>query len=201
MISIICLTGIIATVLQISTAQDDPFLELQSKILTTYPKVIVDMHNAARRSVNPTAANMLKMEWNTEAAANAERWARTCSMNHSPSEQRTISRGNCGENLYMSSNDRPWESAIQAWENEKKDYVFGQNPQYGKVVGHYTQMIWASSNQVGCAVANCPSSYYKYFYVCHYCPPGNYINTNPYTPGAPCSACPTACEKNLCTHL
>ncbi|XP_039604047.1 cysteine-rich venom protein TEL1-like [Polypterus senegalus] len=199
MISIISLTGIITTLLQISTARDD-----LSKILTTDPnvqKTIVDKHNAVRGSVHPTAANMLKMKWNTEAAANAERWARTCSMNHSPSEQRRISKDSCGENLYMSSNERPWESAIQGWEDEKKDYVFGEPPKTGKVVGHYTQLVWASSNQVGCAVAHCPSSQFKYFYVCQYCPPGNFIKSNPYTLGASCSSCPKSCEKNLCTHL
>ncbi|KAK6490009.1 cysteine-rich venom protein kaouthin-1-like, partial [Huso huso] len=30
-------------------------------------------------------------------------WANTCSMNHSPSDMRTISTSGCGENLYMSN--------------------------------------------------------------------------------------------------
>ncbi|XP_028648478.2 cysteine-rich venom protein-like [Erpetoichthys calabaricus] len=177
---------------------------LSTEILTTDPnvqKIIVDKHNAVRGSVIPTATNMIKIGWSTEAAANAEQWAKTCSMNHSPPKERTISKGSCGENLFMSSNAVPWDSAIQKWEDEKKDYVFGKDPQNGKVVGHYTQLVWASSNQVGCAVTYCPKSPYKYFYVCQYCPPGNYKNTNPYTPGDPCSSCPKSCEKNLCTHL
>lgn len=33
------------------------------------------------------------------------------------------------------------------------------------------QVVWYRSNQLGCAMAHCPSSTFKYFYVCHYCPP------------------------------
>lgn len=33
------------------------------------------------------------------------------------------------------------------------------------------QLVWYRSNQVGCAMASCPNAAYKYFYVCHYCPP------------------------------
>lgn len=33
------------------------------------------------------------------------------------------------------------------------------------------QVVWYNSNQIGCAMAYCPNSTYKYFYVCHYCPP------------------------------
>ncbi|XP_039604049.1 cysteine-rich venom protein Cau1-like [Polypterus senegalus] len=88
-------------------------------------------------------------------------------------------------------------SRLQMRDNGKVQ--FRKAPKNDKLVGHYTQMIWASSGFVGCAGAYYPNSPYKYFYVCHYCPVGN-INTDLYTSGAPCSSCPKACEKNLCTH-
>uniref|UniRef100_A0A3Q2DQD9 Cysteine rich secretory protein 3 n=1 Tax=Cyprinodon variegatus TaxID=28743 RepID=A0A3Q2DQD9_CYPVA len=135
---------------------------------------IVNKHNTLRRGVNPTASNMMKMSWNKEAAANAQAWAATCSMQHSSSSSREITSG-CGENLYMSSSKNTWSNAIQTWYNEVKDYRYGVGSTNGGVVGHYTQVVWAKSNQVGCAMAYCPNSKYKYFYVCHYCPPSEIL--------------------------
>uniref|UniRef100_A0A8D3E0B1 SCP domain-containing protein n=1 Tax=Scophthalmus maximus TaxID=52904 RepID=A0A8D3E0B1_SCOMX len=154
---------------------------------------IVNKHNDLRRSVQPTASNMLQMSWNREAAANAQRWANTCSMNHSPDTS------GCGENLYMSSYQSSWSDAIQSWYDEVKDWRYGMGSVNGGVVGHYTQLVWYRSNQVGCAMASCPNAAYKYFYVCHYCPPGNYQYARPYKSGPPCGDCPNACDNKLCS--
>ncbi|KAK1170318.1 cysteine-rich venom protein TEL1-like [Acipenser oxyrinchus oxyrinchus] len=174
-------------------------------ILTNDPnvqKTIVDKHNALRRVVTPPASNMLKMAWSAEAAVNAKTWANTCSMNHSPSDTRKISTSGCGENLYMSSNANSWDMAVQAWYDEVKDFKYGVGSTNGAVVGHYTQVVWYRSNKVGCAVAHCPGSKYKYFYVCQYCPPGNVQNllTTPYKAGPSCGDCPNACDNKLCTN-
>uniref|UniRef100_A0A8C4RPS1 SCP domain-containing protein n=1 Tax=Erpetoichthys calabaricus TaxID=27687 RepID=A0A8C4RPS1_ERPCA len=124
---------------------------LSPEILTTDPnvqKTIVDKHNAVRELVLPTAANMVKMGWSTEAAANAEKRANTCEMNHSLPKERTI-KGNCGENVYMSPNAVPWDSAIQKWEDEIKDYAFGKDPQdVGKDAGHYTEVSFIYHSRV-----------------------------------------------------
>ncbi|KAM4534517.1 cysteine-rich venom protein TEL1-like [Fundulus diaphanus] len=95
---------------------------------------IVNKHNQLR-SVQPTASNMLKMSWNKEAAANAERWAATCSMEHSPSSSKAISTSGCGENLYMSSYKNNWTNVIQAWYNEVEDFRYGVGSVNGGVVG------------------------------------------------------------------
>ncbi|XP_062293691.1 serotriflin-like [Scomber scombrus] len=162
---------------------------------------IVDKHNELRRSVQPTASNMLKMSWNNEAQANAQRWANTCSMNHSPASSRKISTSGCGENLYMSSWQNTWSNAIQSWYDEVNDFRYGVGSVNGGVIGHYTQLAWYRSNQIGCAMAYCPNSQYKYFYVCHYCPPGNVGQTSrPYKAGPSCGDCPNACDNKLCTN-
>ncbi|KAM4521840.1 cysteine-rich venom protein TEL1-like isoform 1-T1 [Odontesthes bonariensis] len=114
---------------------------------------------------------MLKMSWNSEAGANALKWAKTCSMSHSPSSSRVISTSGCGENLFMSTDKRTWSNAIQAWYNEVKNFRYGVGSINGGVVGHCTQVVWHDSNKIGCAVAYCPNAKYKYFYVCHYCRP------------------------------
>ncbi|KFV82319.1 Cysteine-rich secretory protein 2, partial [Struthio camelus australis] len=165
-------------------------------------KLIVEKHNALRRGVNPPASNMLKMEWSPEVAKNAEIWANKCTLSHSPATMRKINV-TCGENLFMSPDAFSWPSAIQYWYDEVKDFKYGTGAtRRGAVVGHYTQLIWYNSYQIGCAVAYCPNSRYNYFYVCHYCPPGNnpmQIAT-PYKKGAKCGDCPGHCDRGLCTN-
>ncbi|XP_065586526.1 serotriflin-like isoform X1 [Cyrtonyx montezumae] len=169
---------------------------------TDQQKLIVDKHNALRRRVSPPASNMLKMEWNPQAAANAQKWANRCSLSHSPPNQREIGE-QCGENLYMSTAPTTWSNAIQAWYDEEKDFKYGTGAtKENAMIGHYTQTVWYSSYQVGCAVAYCPERTFKYFYVCHYCPAGNIMGSieTPYKEGQPCGDCPNACDNGLCTN-
>ncbi|KAJ8355604.1 hypothetical protein SKAU_G00183980 [Synaphobranchus kaupii] len=161
---------------------------------------IVDHHDAVRRGVQPTAKNMLEMSWNSEAAANAQSWADGCSMGHSPQARRTITSSGCGENIYLSSEPDSWISAVNSWESEVKNYKYGYGPVDGGVVGHYTQMVWYRSHDLGCGVAYCPNAPYQYFYVCQYCPPGNYQYAHPYAEGPSCGDCPNDCDDKLCTN-
>ncbi|NXS61252.1 CRIS2 protein, partial [Brachypteracias leptosomus] len=165
-------------------------------------KLIVDKHNDLRRGVKPTASNMMKMQWSPEAAKNAQKWADQCTMSHSPANMRTTDVI-CGENLFMSSAPFPWPDVAQAWYDEEKDFAYGIGAKTpGAVVGHYTQMIWYNSYQVGCAVAYCPTNHYNYFYVCQYCPSGNNAMqiATPYRSGPKCADCPGHCDRGLCTN-
>ncbi|XP_034555832.1 cysteine-rich secretory protein 2-like [Notolabrus celidotus] len=161
---------------------------------------IVDKHNSLRRNVKPTASNMLKISWSSEAAANAQKWANTCSIKHSSAGQRKISTSGCGENLFLSTHKNSWSSAIQSWYDEVKDWQYGVGPIHGKEVGHFTQLDWYRSNHVGCGVAHCPGEKFNYFFVCQYCPPGNYQLATPFKKGPSCGDCPDSCEDRLCTN-
>nr|ACE73567.1 cysteine-rich seceretory protein Dr-CRPK [Daboia russelii] len=192
---------ILAAVLQQSSGSVD--FDSESPRRPEIQNEIVDLHNSLRRSVTPTASNMLKMEWYPEAAANAERWAFRCILNHSPYNSRVIGGIKCGENIYMSPYPMKWTAIIHEWHKEKKDFVYGQGASPANaVVGHYTQIVWYKSYRSGCAAAYCPSSEYNYFYVCQYCPAGNIIGkiATPYTSGPPCGDCPSACDNGLCTN-
>ncbi|NWS71203.1 CRIS2 protein, partial [Crotophaga sulcirostris] len=165
-------------------------------------KLIVDKHNALRRRVKPTASNMMKMEWSPAAAKNAQRWADKCTLSHSPANMRKTTV-QCGENLFMASAVFSWSDAIQAWFNEDKDFTYGIGAKTpGAVIGHYTQLIWYNSYEVGCAVAYCPKNQFNYFYVCQYCPAGNNAMqiATPYKSGPKCADCPNHCNKGLCTN-
>ncbi|KAL1771887.1 Cysteine-rich secretory 2 [Sigmodon hispidus] len=162
---------------------------------------IVNKHNELRRSVNPSASNMLKMEWSIEATGNAQRWANKCILEHSNSQDRKINT-RCGENLYMSSDPTSWSKVIQNWYDENEHFTYGVGAKPNAAVGHYTQVVWYSSYKIGCGVAFCPGQdILKYFYVCQYCPAGNNVmkKGTPYEQGDACASCPNNCDNGLCT--
>ncbi|KAB1261161.1 Cysteine-rich secretory protein 3 [Camelus dromedarius] len=61
---------------------------------------IVDKHNDLRRTVSPPASNMLKMQWDSKAAANAQNWANQCLYKHSKAKHRTIANSCEYDNTY-----------------------------------------------------------------------------------------------------
>ncbi|XP_064506846.1 cysteine-rich secretory protein 2 [Pseudopipra pipra] len=166
-------------------------------------KEILDQHNEIRRSVLPTARNMLKMVWSDKAAKNAQKWANTCQMRVSPREQRTLNGVTCGENVLLSSYPRTWPDTIQTWYSQSSNFKYGYGATSKNVnIESYTQLIWYNSYQVGCAVSYCPTNSFKYFYVCQYCPAGNNAMqiATPYRSGPKCADCPGHCDKGLCTN-
>uniref|UniRef100_A0A182C5S6 Cysteine-rich secretory protein n=1 Tax=Phalotris mertensi TaxID=1260334 RepID=A0A182C5S6_9SAUR len=191
----------LAAVLQQSFGLVD--FDSESPRRSNIQRVIVDTHNSYRRSVRPTASNMLKMKWYPKAAVNAERWASLCVYDHSQNSDRVIDGIQCGENIYKSPIPISWTEIMQIWYDEYKEFVYGvgANPP-GSVIGHYTQMVWYKSYRIGCAASYCLSSKYNYFYVCQYCPSGNFEGriATPYKSGPTCGDCPSACDNKLCTN-
>ncbi|KAL2084429.1 hypothetical protein ACEWY4_019947 [Coilia grayii] len=168
---------------------------------STVQEEIVNVHNAFRRAVEPTASNMLKMSWNQTVADSAQQWVDKCELRHGPSSSRLVGNYECGENLFKSTAVQSWTTVITAWNNEVQHYQYPTGSTNGQPIGHYTQVIWYSSYQVGCGVAKCGS---VYFYGCHYYRAGNFYSGGvaipPYTEGEPCAACPSSCEDKLCTN-
>ena len=78
-----------------------------------------------------------------------------------------------GENLfwyYSGSVTLTGTDASQSWYSEIKDYDFN-NPGFSSGTGHFTQLVWKGSNEIGCGAA-CG----KYCVItCNYYPP-NYLN-------------------------
>ncbi|XP_078503496.1 cysteine-rich venom protein TEL1-like [Lissotriton helveticus] len=161
---------------------------------------IVNKHNELRRHVKPTATNMLKMVWNKEAAANAVNWTLKCVFEHSATSERAINTSGCGENIFSSNHPTNWSTAIMAWYKEVDKFTYGTLTGPWYAVGHYTQIVWANTYQIGCAAGSCKEGYYL---VCQYCPAGNYAGQieRPYEMGKTCSQCPKDCEMRLCSKF
>jgi len=87
-----------------------------------------------------------------ELTADAQEWA-TYISNNVPKH---TSDKTVGENLAMGSSlpssREDVEKAVELWYNEINDYDFN-NPQWSSATGHFTQLVWKSTSQLGCAVA------------------------------------------------
>ncbi|CAK5036281.1 unnamed protein product [Meloidogyne enterolobii] len=96
------------------------------------------------------------------------------------------------------------EQACHGWWREAKIYGIPGNLVFTDAVfrsgvGHFTQMAWATTSELGCAVVRCGGRWRTYV-VCQYNPRGNIINQLIYKRGGPCSQCGAAgCYGNgLC---
>ncbi|XP_061122154.1 cysteine-rich secretory protein LCCL domain-containing 1-like isoform X1 [Syngnathus typhle] len=178
-------------------------------------QLILDLHNKLRGQVYPQASNIEYMEWDTALERTAEEWAETCLWEHGPAGLLPQIGQNLGAHW---GRYRPPTFHVQAWYDEVKDFSFPYpqecNPYCpfrcsGPVCTHYTQLVWATSSRIGCAVNLCHNMsvwgqiWAKAVYlVCNYSPKGNWWGHAPYKHGAPCSACPPSygggCKDNLC---
>jgi len=65
--------------------------------------------------------------------------------------------GPCGENLAWASNGITSEQAVDMWYNEVNDCANPlpgcQDPQPGKMTGHFTAMVWKGAKTMGCAIS------------------------------------------------
>lgn len=64
---------------------------------------------------------------------------------------------------------------LKTWFAEKDNFTYGGQNNELEDIGHYTQMVWASTHKLGCAFKKCktggPKNKLYYSYVCNYCPP------------------------------
>jgi pathogenesis-related protein 1 len=124
--------------------------------------------------------------WSESLAQAAQSWANhlsssgCCAMSHSGSGY--------GENIYKVSavvwsngrreiQSRSAQQIVDGWATEAKDYDYENNTCNG-ICGHYTQIIWRDSTELGCAVAICPDK--AQMWVCNYAPVGNIEGQRPY---------------------
>ncbi|RMG67922.1 MAG: hypothetical protein D6722_12455, partial [Bacteroidetes bacterium] len=112
------------------------------------------------------------LSWSSGLAAYAQEWAdqlaqKGCDFAHRPDSP-------YGENLWWGSGGATWPAAeiVDDWASERKAYR-GQRISARNYMrfGHYTQMIWARTTEVGCAISHCEDG--ALIVVCNYDPAGN----------------------------
>src|SRR5207247_6746497 len=96
---------------------------------------------------------------------------------------------NLGENLAaFAPGGEPASAPVDGWAGEKANYNYASNScAAGETCGHYTQLVWRSSQRLGCAVHTCNqnSPFGSRFptwelWVCNYSPAGNFVGQRPY---------------------
>ena len=126
-------------------------------------------HNEVRSSVD-----VPPLRWSGQLALHAQEWA-----NHLLNTGQFIHRPRplYGENLFDIEGPRATPAEVVGyWASESRDYTYRSNSCRG-VCGHYTQLVWSDTRQVGCAVARDAT---REVWVCNYEPPGNWVGERPY---------------------
>ncbi len=156
---------------------------------------ILKSHNEVRSKFNQQP-----LTWSDSLAKYAQEWVnrlaetQNCQMLHRPNYSGEYDSENYlqihGENLFWASAEvreggveklqfiTP-RHIVEAWAEEENYYDYNSNTcQEGEICGHFTQMVWHESRQVGCAKAMCPDK--SQIWACNYHPRGNYIGERPY---------------------
>lgn len=125
-------------------------------------KTVLDAHNRyrAQHCAPP-------LRWSATVAATAQAWAEElrdsgCKFEHS--------RGTLGENLAAgSAGALSPQGVVDMWYREVSAYDFG-NPRFAMDTGHFTQVVWVGTTELGCGVSQCNG---MSIWVCNYAPAGN----------------------------
>jgi hypothetical protein len=139
---------------------------------------VLDSQNRARAAVG-----LDPLRWNAHLSASAQHWATALAASgrfeHAP-ENATSPEG---ENLWAGTRGyyNP-EAMVDGWVREKRFFkpgIFPDNSTTGQVedVGHYTQVVWRRTREVGCAIAAGRS---EDILVCRYAEAGNWIGDKPF---------------------
>jgi hypothetical protein len=138
-------------------------------------KQILAAHNKYR-----TPLGLSPLRWSSTLAAHAAVWAKHLAATSTFVHDK---QGKEGENLWRGTAGAfSFTQMVDGWGAEKQYFVYKAFPNVSTTgrwqdVGHYTQMVWRTTTDVGCALAR--DSQYEYL-VCRYGPPGNWTGQKPY---------------------
>ncbi|XP_074657285.1 uncharacterized protein LOC141910491 [Tubulanus polymorphus] len=117
---------------------------------------ILNRHNEKRSETYLVVNGVGPLVWDAGLAEAAQSLAEECNFRHST--------GNYGENIYATystndiADDVAAESAVDNWYAEIKYYNKQTGACSGGVCGHYTQVVWNSTTNVGCGIGTFPKT-------------------------------------------
>jgi len=138
--------------------------------------IMLETHNKER-----SLQGLQRLSWDDGLARDALVWAQKLAkeskFEHAFKE---IGKKGQGENLWMGTADYFSQQAmVEMWLAEKRVTKSGTFPDVSTTgnwseVGHYTQIIWPTTQKLGCALGR---NQKDEFLVCRYWPAGNIIGT------------------------
>ncbi|KAL3314985.1 hypothetical protein Ciccas_006381 [Cichlidogyrus casuarinus] len=150
---------------------------------------------AGKVSGQQKAGSMRTMKWDSGLEKTAQKKADSCVFAHDKSPDRTPSDGLkspiykwIGQNLALlgsTASQFDIQEGVRSWWAENKSYNYKKNScKSGEQCGHYTQMAWAKTTNLGCAYTKCAQNNKIpmpwVLIVCNYAPGGNIANRKPY---------------------
>ena len=148
--------------------------------------MVLAVHNRERAAVN---ASVPPLVWSDKIAADAKVWAdhlaTTGEFVHDTEHLPTLGEGeNLAAMSWMGVHNTtvPTAQNMQGWVAEKNSYQGKPSATGTNVTGHYTQMVWRNTKEVGCATATSTANGGgREILVCRYSPPGNMVGQKPYS--------------------
>jgi uncharacterized protein YkwD len=173
-------------------ATDDLGGDGDNDSLTPAESQLLAMHNDVRASASdpePSPA-LAPMTWNAGLASVAQDYAEECDWEHNSERSDQYDGGvYVGENLsaFTGSDEVNMDQLFSGWAEEAQYYDYESDScQSGEQCGHYTQIVWRESVEVGCGWTQCPRVTGLdgwsdvWLLVCNYAPGGNYNGQRPY---------------------
>lgn len=148
-----------------------PPLSASDERPNSFARQLLEAHNDARDDVG-----VPPMQWSQRLARQAQDWAEVLASEGRMRHTTQAQREGAGENLWMgAAGYYGADVMVGAFVDERRYFRAGTFPNVSTTgqwrdVGHYTQVIWRDTREVGCAVARGRDND---FLVCRYWPAGN----------------------------
>lgn len=164
--------------------------------VTVTPIETVAPRLLAAQNAERVRLRMKPLVWSAKLADHARKWAQTLAVSDMFEHAPVGADGGEGENLWTGSkDDYTPEEMIGSLIDEGKLFKRRKFPDVSTTgrwedVGHYTQIVWKDTREVGCAIVSNRQSDYL---VCRYWPAGNIIGQQVYdykAAAAPATAAP-----------
>lgn len=173
-VSLAALTGCVTVPQETSTSQpsDSPTSPVNGAISAP----LLETHNRYRLEVG-----VPQLAWSESLAAASQTWADRLATSNTFEHSQS---SGYGENLWRGTAGAfSLTEMVEAWGDEQEYFIPNRSfPDLSTTgnwadVGHYTQIVWRDTTEVGCGLATANG---QDVLVCRYAPPGNYQGQQPF---------------------
>ncbi len=156
-----------------------PTLAMATGLTQAEKDSMLTAHNNARASISNAIPQIPSVTWSESIAYAAQELANdiqsdSCRLRYN----RNIPYGQTLALVYTDYIEKVTPAYIvDLWMSEKKSYNATTGKCNGGICGHFTQVVWRKTRQIGCHVATCSRSQ---VWVCMYNPQGNIYGEKAY---------------------
>ncbi|VDD79537.1 unnamed protein product [Mesocestoides corti] len=168
-------------------------VKLTEAISVADREMLLFLHLSTRVTVNPPAMDMEILQWSSDLEGYAKLWAESCSWEYpratNISERPLTLLGMniaviSTESFILKENVPSVAMFYQMWMQNRHNFDYDLGICKEGYCGHYTQIVWAITEFIGCDRAYCESEDHSkvkgHVLVCIYSPPGRTAGGQPY---------------------